>query len=111
MQNVGKRFSLVGIFGIALISAGCPNGPRVNECILTVDVEGFYDLIQTTPDLLQHVDKETFYHLLQNYVIADCADPDGKMFTKGLDEVDAFWLYSAQDRENVLLWARARCSQ
>jgi hypothetical protein len=83
----------------------------VRECILSVNAQGLYDVMQDSPDILQDLSRQEFYDILKNYVVADCMDWDGNFTERSLNQLDGHYAMDANDRETLLLWARARCQR
>ncbi len=96
-------------FSVGLGFSNCSSGPRIRECMVSVDSRGLYDVIQTSPDVLQGLNRQEFYDVLKSYVVADCIDWDGNFSERSLQELDGHFAVNYSDKETLLLWARARC--
>lgn len=103
-----KHWIKAGIFGLGLAFSGCKNGPKISECILTVDQVGLKAIIDSCAS--QGADMaECAKVAVEHSIIADCQRPDKSFYERHGYELDGYYLYTAEDRSKLLVWAKANC--
>lgn len=100
--------ALICGLGLSLSGFSCATQPPVPECILSFSHKEMVDAILEC----KLGDRSCLDAAVTRYIVSDCYNAKTKQYSERHDdELDASYCYSPEDREALIMWAKASCKR